>query len=276
MLSSDPTADALSAGDDFMQIVEAATARKPDAVVMLIEAYFDESYGKGGVLCVAGYAFTKMHCGELDRAWRNMLKRYDLPFFRMSACAHGRKPFDKLTRDQCIAVEKEAIGLIKRYAACGFAVTVDPTDFDQVARRGGLVAEAYELVVWIAILTVRTWMEDSGRVGSVAYFFEAGHEFQSKANGMMDKAFKDERLRKICMYRSHTFMDKRDSRPAQSADLLAWRWFTDKKRKLQPERFPNPRKDFQSLVEADHKVVHADASFLQWMMDGLREMYGQR
>jgi hypothetical protein len=104
-----------------------------------------------GPLCVAGYVFTKLHCRALDKGWRSMLTRYDLPFFRMSACAHGTKPFAHLSMARRIAVETEAIGLIKRHAACGFAITVDPIEFEAVAERYGFIGTPYELCVWMCL-----------------------------------------------------------------------------------------------------------------------------
>jgi hypothetical protein len=52
--------------------------------------------------------------------------QFDLPFFRMSACAHGIKPFDKLTKDQRVEIEKQMIVIINRWMARGLATTVDP------------------------------------------------------------------------------------------------------------------------------------------------------
>jgi hypothetical protein len=241
--------------------------------VALIEAYFDESYGRGGVLCVGGYAFTGRERREFERAWANMLRRWELPYFRMSACAHHQRPFDCLTKQACVEVEKQAIDIIKRYASCGFAVTVDPADFDRIAKGQGLKGEPYEFLAWLAILVVRNWLEDSGQVGSIAYFFEAGHARQRSANALMNRMFADARLREVTMYRAHGFVAKEDCRAAQAADLLAWQWFTDKKRRLHP-RFKEPRKDLMALIEARHKVMHADVRFLQEMMDGMRKMFG--
>lgn len=89
--------------------------------MQLVEAYFDESGSDDGseVLCVAGYIFEKDARVELDSRWQEVLKNYGLPFFRMSACAHGVEPFDALTLNQRIEVEKEMIALIKKYSAYG-------------------------------------------------------------------------------------------------------------------------------------------------------------
>jgi hypothetical protein len=90
----------------------------PDDAVVLIQSYFDESYNPS-LLCVGGYTFRRRDGRLLDRDWRKMLRRYALPYFRMSACNARQPPFDGLTEAQCVAVATEAIRLINEYAEFG-------------------------------------------------------------------------------------------------------------------------------------------------------------
>jgi len=83
--------DRLAAGDAFLQFVD-PVAPETDDVVASIEAYFDESYGDGGPLCVGGFAFTKLHCRALDRAWRSMLARYRRPFLNAGRISFSHEP----------------------------------------------------------------------------------------------------------------------------------------------------------------------------------------
>lgn len=250
-------------GDDFMQIVDAVTPRA-DGVVALIQAYFDESYGDGGVFCVAGYAFSRMKCRQFDAAWRAMLMKYRLPYFRMSSCAHNRGAFAHLTPDECIAVEKEAITLIKRYVSCGFAVTVDPADFAKVAGQPGVDKTPYEFCVSMLLTAVSVWVERPGHAPSeISYFFEAGTTKQGETSATMERVFRDPHLRERYGYMSHTFVSKENARPAQAADLLAWQWFTDHKRR-KSGKFKGPRKDLAALVDGtSHEVFHADEDMLR-------------
>ena len=89
------------------------------------------------LLCVAGYTFRSQNSRLLDKDWRKMLRRYQLPYFRMSACNAGQAPFDHLTGPQCIAVATEAIALINQYAAFGYAVTVEQEAFNKVVTPSG-------------------------------------------------------------------------------------------------------------------------------------------
>jgi hypothetical protein len=248
-----------------MQLAEAVAPRADD-LVALIQAYFDESYGEGGVFCVAGYAFARMKCRPFDAAWRAMLAKYRLPFFRMSSCAHGNGVFKHLSSDECIAVEKEAIALIKRYAACGFAITVDPADFAKVVGQPGIEKTPYEFCVTMCLVAVSVWADQPGRPPvSISYFFEAGHKHQGETQAVMDRVFRDPHLRDRYGYMSHTFVAKEDARPAQAADLLAWQWFTDHKRR-KSGRSPEPRKDLAALIDGlNHQVFHADERVLREM-----------
>lgn len=60
-----------------------------------VEAYFDESgsHANSPVLCVAGYIIERDARIKLDAEWATVLQHFNLPFFRMSACAHGTEPF---------------------------------------------------------------------------------------------------------------------------------------------------------------------------------------
>jgi hypothetical protein len=81
----------------------------------------------------------------------------------------------------------------------------------------------------------------------------------------MDRIFGDPHLKEVYGYAAHAFVDKVKSRPCQAADLLAWQWFTDTKRRVQGTR-PNPRKDLVSLVETKHQTMHASARVLHNML----------
>lgn len=256
--------------DWLVSIIDTAMGRK-DGLLVVIETYFDESYGPGGTFCVAGYAFAKSDVGRFNVSWREMLVRYELPFFRMSACAHGRAPFDGLTKDQCIAAEIEAIDLIKDYALCGFAVTVNPEDYDRVVKNGKrhLAPSPYELCVWWIALQASIWATEAG-ADRIAFLFEAGDQNAGRALALLSKVAKHPAAKAILPNWSMTLVRKEEAPPCQAADLLAWQWFTDGKRQRRGE---GRRKDLQRLVEARHNVMHADAAFLQDTMDGMRRAF---
>ena len=92
----------------------------------LMHAYFDESYSPDGerFFSVAGYLFGADSARALDAKWADSLQRFNLPYFRMSACAHGNDPFDLLTREERIAVETEMIRHITEHAKVGVCTSI--------------------------------------------------------------------------------------------------------------------------------------------------------
>jgi hypothetical protein len=107
-------------------------------VVQIVHAFFDESGSHDGspVLCVAGYAFQKREARLLAREWDTILMQNDLPFFRMVECAHGNDNFEHFDKPQRIKIQTSLIGIIKRRAAHGFAVSVDTKAFAELMPAG--------------------------------------------------------------------------------------------------------------------------------------------
>lgn len=215
----------------------------------LIHAYFDESYSPNEerFFSVAGYLFEADSARELDAKWANSLRRFDLPYFRMSACAHGNKPFDRLTREECIAVETEVIGHIKEHAKVGICTSIserlvlntprDPID---------LLESAYTLLCYLSLLGVREWMRRTDYQGRMAYYFEAGDRFQHQANRMMEVFVRLPEEREAFRYAGHAFVDKDIVRPVQTADVLAWHVVTDRRHEQEGK---GRRADFAELLK---------------------------
>jgi hypothetical protein len=217
--------------------------------VVNLEAYFDESGSDDGspVLSVAGYLFEKSKCQEFDLAWKEVLDRYGLPFFHMVDCAHGNKPFDKLSKAECSAVEREMIELIRSHSLLGFATSVVESDYNEIFPDHKPYGDAYTYCCWTCLACVHGWIGANIFDGKVAYFFEAGHKSAAQANAIMNLIFKTEHLRHEYRYAAHAFVDKKRIRPVQGADLLAWLHFTHVKNLLNPKR--PIRADFRALVE---------------------------
>ena len=249
-------------GDIVLHVPTGASMRHPSVIldvadgvflrsgdfVAAINAYYDES-ARGQWFCVAGYVFKKSRLKLFERHWRAMLADYGLPYFRMSACNARRKPFDKLSEAQCIAVATRAIELIKEYSAVGFAIAVNPASLEKTLQgeaRNGILSTAYEHCVWMALVAVRSWADENGQKGQIAYFFESGDQHQTKANRLMQLIFAKSNLRDKYRYQSHSFIPK-DSYPTQAADLLAWQWMKECTRLSEGAKRP-PRKDYESLT----------------------------
>jgi hypothetical protein len=243
--------------------------------VQMVEAYFDESGSHEGspVLCVAGYIVEKDACVRLDAEWERVLNKFGLPFFRMSACAHGTYPFKRLSMDERIAVEKELIAIIKANLTYGIAVTVQPEMYDAIMPSAPDLAigdSAYTFCARTCLTAVKVWARDQKYAGDIAYFFESGHRSQSHANALMNEVFANSGLRKEYRYVSHTFADKQKVRPLQAADIIAWQWHTDHKRRMSGKA-DRPRLDCRELM-LDNDPESSRYHTLHWTEGMLRDM----
>lgn len=224
-------------------------------VLAWVEAYFDESIAHVGapILCVAGYLIGSEDAKRLSAEWTRALAKRGLPYFRMSACAHGNKPFDRLSRDDRVALGRSMIECIKRRTILGLAVSVNLADFERLMPQHPLIGTPYTFCAQVIIGGVANWIREQRYEGKVAYFFEAGHASGPEADGLMRKIFHDPELKLSCRYGGHSFVEKIEAPPVQAADLLAWQSYTDLRH--QSENRPR-RKDFESLLRRPHKTVH--------------------
>jgi hypothetical protein len=236
----------------------------------MVEAYFDESGTDEGspVLCVAGYIIEKNEAVAMDSEWGSVLEQFNLPYFRMSSCAHGARPFGNIDKEARIEVEKAMIAIIKRRVSYGIAVTVEPRIFEAIMPRSPEIGSAYTFCAHTCLTGVVSWAEETKYSGGIAYFFESGHRSQSEANEIMNRLFNIPIQRARHRYVSHTFADKKLMRPLQAADILAWQWFTDHKRRMGGA--VGPRKDCYELTSsyrnngrALHHVLHWDPILLR-------------
>lgn len=211
-------------------------------------AYFDESgsHDDSPILCLAGFVINRESDDRLCEEWQKMLGDFGLPFFHMSDCAHGTRPFDVLSKDDRIKAATRAIALIRESISYGFAVTVNKREFAYIVPKSPHIGSAYSLCVHAILSSVRTWADTIGFQGTISYVFEQGHRSQREANGIMAKIFKSPKLRSEYRYAANSFEDKRAVASLQAADIIAWQWFTENKRRLNPVRAP--RKDFEELM----------------------------
>jgi hypothetical protein len=266
-----PAAD-LPDYEPLFSIVD-ALLRGDGYIVQIVHAFFDESgsHGDSAVLCVAGYAFAKREARLLAKEWAAALRQYKLPFFHMVDCAHGNRNFASLTRQQRIKVATSLIGIVKRRAAHGFAVSVDLAAYRELMPPWGPTKSPYAFCARCVIDEMGRWFFKTGFKGKSAYFFEAGHESRSEAEKVVSAVLTNplNKASKIHYgYVAHSFILKQESPAVQAADLLAWQWTTDVKHQMtgRPRR-----KDFESLAQAPLRGVHFDKARLLYYIQLLKE-----
>lgn len=198
----------------------------------------------------------------MSHKWKVMLRRYDLPYFHMVDCAHRSSPFDKLSRDQCAAVAKEAIDLIKQYVTQGYAFLLNPERFV----REGEIPDPYSFAVDCAAMRISADLQTRMK-GRVQIFIEDGNVAQAHAAKNIDASLARTDVGGGVVS-SVKFAPKADVPLLQAADLLAWH----STKYLKDKIFNNRplRKDFASLMEVPHEfcyIIVAPGKVIQTSVD---------
>jgi len=240
---------------------------------VLVEAYFDESCTHGGspTMALAGYLFRQDQSEEMAEVWRRFLETKGLPFFHMVDCAHGTKPFDKLSPQERVLVETRLIGLVKRHTIQGLGVTIDLEIFKNRFGEKSFMGTPYSLAFYFITRGVARWAENTKYKGEIAYFFESGHGSQTEAHELVSIGLRVPEIRAQMHYAGHAFVEKAKSPQVQTADLLAWQMTKHLKNKA----LGRPRRrDYDSLMGHPHYIAHlGDESFsrLQPLWDKQRQ-----
>jgi Protein of unknown function (DUF3800) len=245
----------------------------PSGKALFVEAYFDESGTHDGspLMCVAGYLFTSEQCRRFDQEWSEVLREFDLPYFRMSECAHATGVF-RGRSDICDTVARKMIGIIKRRIEYGVVSSVSEADFQEVCSPfvKDMAGQAYGWCIHKVMVALREWCIKYNQNAPISYFFEAGHRHQQIAVGALNRLVEVPEFGKLYRYGSHTFSAKQSTdpnqpvlRPLQAADLLAWQYRTHKIRHAQGK---TARLDLRSLFQAPHAELSYDKQELREFM----------
>ena len=241
---------------------------------MLALVYVDESgsHDDSEILSLAGYVFLKPGAERFTRKLSKVLARWHLPYFHMVDCAHRAPPFDHLTREECIQVEKQVIDLVRGNSEYGFAVGLNKGAYkDRLTHNlAGSLGGEYSFCVRECFVMVRRWIERTNFDGKVAYFCEAGHSHEKEAHAVISDMLSSPDIKARYRYFSHTFGSKADFLPLQGADLLAWQFHSHLKR----DRALPPRKDFVALLREQDTFMDLGAANVNEMFDHLDRRYG--
>ena len=150
----------------------------------MVEAYFDESGTdkQSNLMCIAGYVMKSDQARRLDSEWLDVLRKYDLPYFHMSSCAHGVGVFFKLSKKQRIEVETLMIGIIKRRVERGIVATISEEEYLRVVPPEVRIfsASAYSWWIKCALSGVSEWLKKHEIAEPVAYFLRAATGFRTR------------------------------------------------------------------------------------------------
>ena len=232
--------------------------RPKGAMVAIAEVYVDQSGTHDGspVLCVGGCVFLRRRALEFTKKHCADLRVSGVPYFHAKECNPdpGNGVFRGMPKQKRIDIQKRLINRVREFSEFGFAATVNEPEFDRLFGKGTVAGTAYSFLLWMALCATRSWLDERKFSGSVTYTFEAGHKHQRHANSLMNAIFSEPELRSRYRYAKHAFSPKGQEPALQAADLLAWHWFNDFKRR---ERGLSPRADCRALVRGEvDRMIH--------------------
>jgi Protein of unknown function (DUF3800) len=235
---------------------------KPDCI-MMVNAYFDESgtHANSPVVCVAGYLYEAEQALRLDDEWREILQQFGLTHFHAVDCAHRVGEFAAISKRDRDELSARLVGAIRRRMTIGIAVSLSDTDFGAVDVGNWHFDGAYPLCALWALAGVVAWADKRQYSGKISYFFEKGHRHQAKTQGAIDMLHERPSGDRYLRFHSATFVGKKDLRPLQSADMLAYEWGKELKRLNGPRigKSREMRRSLGNLLQAPHMQYHFSA-----------------
>ena len=233
--------------------------------VALMNAYFDESMDDG-IMIVAGVMLRKSKAEALDQKWKKMMgaQAPSAPYFHMVDVASAGGAFKPLGLEKCDVLARTAIRHVIEEVEVFTAISLRVEDF--YAQPSPLVdiQDPYTFACWFSLMGMNHYMDKHDPGGQIEFIFEAGANNQGASKAMMDGLFKNEVQRESYRYLSHGFYPKERFRLLQCADMLAWQWLQDRKRR---EDGRPRRKDFEEIKQVRNATIHADAEQIARIFD---------
>jgi hypothetical protein len=224
-------------------------------VVALHHVFIDESGTDrhSPVMAMGGYIFRHDQARRFSTNWSRDLKKFGLPYAHMKEATGPSGVYAHLDKEQVIESNKLLIKNIHDHAVIGFTVLGDPALFKKIVPNPLGSTTIYTFMVMSCLRLVNTWAMNRGYKGKAIYFFEAGHESRTEADGVLSSLMKWP----FSPYDGHAFMEKSEALPLQAADFLAWharKYAVDKIQKGKDSY----RADFRALLRPQDLGVTLD------------------
>jgi hypothetical protein len=212
-------------------------------IVAILQAYFDESQRKTGLLCVAGFVFAAPQAKKFSKEFSAVFGRYGgFHMVDLVARRQGFKGISEADRDLLI---REAVRIVAQRFTYGVAVAANVAEYDAIAPKFMTGFKSpYSFLCHMAMTAVPLIARKHSDPSPVTYIFEAGHSDRAEAEAFVGLMGTTEESRKHYRYSGHAFLPKADAIPLQAADLLAW-----EVGKFRDETLPGYR-DFRKSLEA--------------------------
>ena len=224
----------------------------------MIGAYFDESGTDADIMCVAAMLFTVESAEAFENEWSRELDKAGIDYFHAREFFPGVGQFADMDQEERDLFGRKLISLSRRTAIGGQSVVLSQSEFKTKApiwwKRA--LGSPYSGGLAQCIASVARWVSENRPDELIAYFFEAGSEWEGEARIRMELTCKDPVQRQAILHHSDTFINKGvdGARPCEAADFFAWQI-----RKHTVEAGRVMRKDFAALMdgqEEDYQLYH--------------------
>ncbi len=200
---------------------EEAVALPNDPLV----AYFDAGLKPKPrrVFYIAGYVGRSTGWQTFNRKWRGLLRRNDLPYFRMTDFVARIGPYKDWSEPKRLAVMKRIVALASDASRLRVAATLLPDDYDRLPLEDkARIPSPYGLCLSACIARTAALFRGQGIAEPVDYVFESGDEGQGTVKQTLDEIFEKPAARTKYAYGSLRFAGKTDFPALQLADILAY------------------------------------------------------
>lgn len=236
--------------------------------MVIARAFFDESGTHGGEknLCVAGYVFEGGTDEQFDSEWRQMLAKYGLAYHHMREFrSSGEGVYKHLSWEDRETSRLEAIAIIRRYASCGFAFSIEKASLAEIVKDSPWT-NGYAFLANQAFYGVGQLLRRRER-GLVSFIYEAGAEGWDAALRVFNEAKADPEAEQWLRLGTFESKGKADATQLQAADLLSWSWLRERRRVDKVEKLGR-HEEFRRLMTVPIDPHHWDAEAgkaIQWI-----------
>jgi hypothetical protein len=187
-------------------------------LVVVLEAYFDESERDDGVFALSGFGFDPRQAKLFSKEWVRDFPP-ERPFHMTDLCARQGKflGISEPERDRLI---RSAVKTCARRVAIIVSITCNLREWERVAPPEKIGhRHPYPIFCFISMMALGEWVSKRSKSGLVSYVFEAGHEHENEAAEAARSIARDPERTRGARYFGHSFVPKEHCPLIQAAQL---------------------------------------------------------
>ncbi len=196
----------------------------------MLQACVDDSgRGQDPVFILAGYVGRDRNWIELDRKWRDLLRKHRLKYLKGTEAGNLAGQFNRWTAEKRDDLVLQFVRLIKQYALIGVRVVIPHQDFrrslrfDAMVRRGRWYFKQPYFVAFDCVFgAVLSYARKRSQFEKVDFIFDNGLVDRRNLSFAYDPLLKSLGSDVLLLAGAPIFRDDKDFAPLQAADLLAW------------------------------------------------------